>query len=85
MQEVRFSAIVQPDGTIHLPARIKKYYSKRVDLILIDNKNKNVAQNAVHLLGKITREYNHIHENEIDIKSIFKNRNKAHERKILFN
>ncbi len=79
----RFTTHVNSLGKINIPETMQKFYNKKVEVILIMPKEKKKDKNILNFYNLINQ-YNLIEEPDLDINTIFNEREQQDARKFIF-
>jgi len=82
MRAYHFETVISRNGMIALPPNLNNLNQHRVMLTLVDLEKQHL--DAVNILSKITEAYCQTYEADLDIRSIYANRNKSDSRNIVF-
>jgi hypothetical protein len=82
MKTYQFESIIQDNGCIILPRYMDRLKTHRVKLTLVDLEPD--INNPLNILADITQKYTSIEEEDLDILGIYKQREKNHDRGIMF-
>lgn len=82
VKNYQLESIIEDDGAIILPENMKNLIMHRVKLTLVDLEPDN--DSPVNLLADITQKYTSVNEEDLDIASIYEQREQHHDRGIVF-
>jgi hypothetical protein len=82
MKTYQFESVIQENGVIILPEHLKRLYNHKVKLIVFYLEI--LSDSPLNILKEITDRYGEIDEADLDIRAIYKQREEADDREIVF-
>lgn len=82
MKTYQFESVIDENGAIVLPREIKRLQKHRVKLTIVDLEASYI--DPVRMLANITDKYITINEDDLDIVETYEQREKHHDRGIVF-
>jgi hypothetical protein len=82
MKSYQFESIIEENGVIVLPEDLRKLKKHRVKLIVVDLEPP--YDSPLDTLSDITKKYSALNEEDLDITGIYEQREKHHDRGIMF-
>ena len=80
----RFTAYISDLGKINVPEIMQNIYNKKVEIILLIPKDEKETNNSDTYFYELINQYNSIDEPDLDINTIFNEREQKNTRKFVF-
>ncbi|MCF8374274.1 MAG: hypothetical protein K9H64_21815 [Bacteroidales bacterium] len=80
----RFTTFISNLGKVKVPEVMRNLYNKKVEIILMIPKEDKDTSDSISEFYEMINEYNSIDEQELDINTIFNDREKRETRKFIF-